>query len=92
MFPSLRRLVPTALLLTTSGALADSPFSQPEVPAQEILTRAPAQQAVADEQLSMLTRAVESLETDVKLLRAREAERAVDEAEALGPDSHPLWP
>jgi methionine-rich copper-binding protein CopC len=92
MLPSLRRLVPTALLLTASGALAHSPLPQPEVPAKEILTGAPAQQALADEQLRMLTRAVESLATDVKQLREKEAERAVHEAEELGPNSHPLWP
>ncbi|HZJ55684.1 MAG TPA: hypothetical protein VFD38_16200 [Myxococcaceae bacterium] len=92
MLSSLRRLIPTALLLGASGAMADSPLPQAEGPAREILTRTPAQQSAADEQLRSLTRAVESLETDVKQLRAKEAERAVHEAELLGPNNHPLWP
>lgn len=92
MLPSLRRLLPAALLLTTSGALAESSLPAADVSAREIVTRVPAQQAATDEQLRALTRAVESLETEVGQLQAKEAERAVHEAELLGANDHPLWP
>ena len=92
MLSSLRRLFPAALLLTASGALAESPLPAAEIPARTIVTRVPAQQRAADEQLRVLTRAVESLAMDVDQLRAKEAERAVHEAELLGPNNHPLWP
>jgi hypothetical protein len=93
MLSSLRRLIPVALLLGASGAMAESPLPQADVPAREILTRTPAQQqAAADDQLRALTRAVESLETEVKQLQAKEAERVIHEAELLGPNNHPLWP
>ena len=92
MLPSLSRLIPAALLFTASSALADSPLPVAEVPAREIVTRTPAQAAPVDEQLRTLTRAVESLESEVQQLRAKDAERAVHEAELLGPNNHPLWP
>ena len=92
MLPSLRRLVPAALLLTASGALADSPLPAAQMPAKEIVTRAPAGTQTQDEQLRTLTRTVESLESDVQQLRAKEAERAVHEAELSGQNDHPLWP
>jgi TolA-binding protein len=92
MLPSLRSLFPAVLLLTTSSALAESSVPAAEVPAREIVTRVSSQQAGADEQLRALTREVESLESAVNQLRAKEAERAVHEAELLGQDNHPLWP
>jgi len=92
MLPSLRHLVPAALLLTSSAALAESSLPAPEVPVREIVTHLPAQQVAADETLRALTRAVESLATEVDQLQAKEAERAVHEAELLGPNNHPLWP
>ncbi len=92
MLPSLRRLVPAALLLTASGALADSPLPAAQMPAKEIVTRTPASAQTQDEQLRTLTRTVESLESDVQQLRAKEAERAVHEAELSGQNDHPLWP
>ncbi|HET9034609.1 MAG TPA: hypothetical protein VFN45_00335 [Myxococcaceae bacterium] len=92
MLPSLRRLFPAVLLLTASGALAESSLPTPETPVREIVTHVPAQQVAAEQQLRALTQEVESLETAVNQLRAKEAERAVHEAELLGPDNHPLWP
>ena len=92
MLPSLRNLVPAALLLTASGALAESPLPAAEIPAREIVTRTPADAQKPDEQLRTLTRTVESIEAEVQQLRAREAERTVHEAELLGPNNHPLWP
>ena len=92
MLSSLKTLVPAALLLTASGALADSPLPAAEMPAREIVTRTPVDAQKQDEQLRTLTRTVESIEAEVKQLRAKEAERAVHEAELLGPNDHPLWP
>jgi len=92
MLPSLRNLVPAALLLTASGALADSPLPAAEMPAREIMTRTPADAQKPDEQLRTLSRTVEAIEAEVQQLRAKEAERAVHEAELLGPNNHPLWP
>jgi hypothetical protein len=92
MLPSLRRLVPAALLLTASGALADSPLPAAQMPAKEIVTRAPAGAQTQDEQLRTLTRTVESIGSEVQQLRAKEAERAVHEAELSGQNDHPLWP
>ena len=92
MLPSLRRLFPAVLLLTTSGALAQSSVPAAEVPAREIVTRVPEKQVAADDQLRALTRAVDSLATQVNRLQAKEAERAVHEAELLGQNNHELWP
>lgn len=92
MLPSLTRLIPAALLLTASGALADSSLPQADVPVREIVTRTPAETAQVSEQLRALNQAVESLRSEVQQLRAKDAERAVHEAELLGPNNHPLWP
>jgi hypothetical protein len=92
MLPSLRRLVPAALLLTASGALADSPLPATQLPAKEIVTHAPAGAQTQDEQLRALNRTVESIEAEVQQLRAKDAERAVREAELSGQNDHPLWP
>ena len=92
MLSSLKTLVPAALLLTASGALADSPLPAAEMQAREIVTRTQVESQKQDEQLRALTRTVESVEAEVKQLRAREAERAVHQAELLGPNDHPLWP
>ena len=70
MLPSLRRLLPAALLLA-SGALAESSLPAADVSAREIVTRVPAQQAATGDQLRALPRAVESLETEVGQLRRR---------------------
>jgi hypothetical protein len=35
---------------------------------------------------------VESIEAEVQQLRAKDAERAVHEAELSGQNDHPLWP
>ena len=92
MLPSMRRLFPVALLLTASGALADSPLPGADVSAKEIVTRATAVTPKVDEQVRVLTREVESLQSDVQQLRAKDAERAVHEAELSGPNDHPMWP
>lgn len=92
MLPSMRRLFSAALLLTASGALADSPLPAADVPVKEIVTRVPAETGKVDDQVRTLTREVESLQSDVGQLRAKEAERAVHEAELSGPNDHPLWP
>ena len=92
MLHSLTRLIPAALLLTASGALADSSLPQADVPAREIVTRTPAETGQVSEQLRALNQAVESLRSEVQQLRAKDAERAVHEAELLGPNNHPLWP
>src|SRR5262245_9797805 len=92
MLPSLRVLFSAALLLAASSALAESPLPAAKLPAREIVTVVPAQQVAADDQLRVLTREVESLATEVNRLQAKEAERAVHEAELLGQNNHPLWP
>jgi len=92
MLPSMSRLFSAALLLGASGALADSPLPPVDVPAREIVTRVPAETPKADDQLRTLTREVEALQSDVRQLRAKEAERAVHEAELSGPNDHPMWP
>ena len=92
MLPSLRNLVPAALLLTASGAMADSPQPAAEMPAREIVTRTPDDAQKPDEQLRTLTRTVESLKAEVQQLRATEAERAVHQVEFLDQNNHPLWP
>jgi hypothetical protein len=91
MLPSMRRLFSVGLLLAASGALADSPLPAADASAKEVVTRAPETQKV-DEQVRTLTREVESLQSDVQQLRAKEAERAVHEAELTGPNDHPMWP
>jgi hypothetical protein len=88
----MRRLFSAALLLTASGALADSPLPPSDAPVKEIVTRVPAETARVDDQVRTLTREVESLQSDVRQLRAKEAERAVFEAELSGPNDHPMWP
>lgn len=92
MLPSLKTLLPAALLLTATGALADSPLPAAEIPAKEIVTRTSTEAQKPDDQLRTLTRTVESLEAEVHQLRVQEAERAVHQAEYLDQNNHPLWP
>jgi len=92
MFASLKTLVPAALLLTATGALADSPLPAADMPAKEIVTRTSNDAQKPDEQLRALTRAVESLGAEVQQLRAQEAERAVHQVEYLDQNNHPMWP
>jgi hypothetical protein len=89
MLPSMRRLFSVALLLGASGALADSPLPAADASVKEVVTSTPAK---VDDQVRTLTREVESLQSDVQQLRAKEAERAVHEAELTGPNDHPMWP
>ena len=90
MLPSMRRLFSVALLLGASGALADSPLPPADASVKQVVTRVPEQKV--DEQVRTLTREVEALQSDVQQLRAKEAERAVHEAELSGPNDHPMWP
>ena len=90
MLPSMRRLFSVALLLGASGALADSPLPPADASVKQVVTRVPEQKV--DDQVRTLTREVESLQSDVQQLRAKEAERAVHEAELSGPNDHPMWP
>ena len=90
MLPSMRRLCAVALLLGASGALADSPLPPADASVKQVVTRVPEQKV--DDQVRTLTREVESLQSDVQQLRAKEAERAVHEAELSGPIDHPMWP
>jgi len=92
MLPSLRNLIPAALLLTASGAMADSPVPAAEMPAREIVTRTPADAQKPDEQLRTLTREIESLETDVHALQAQLADKDSREVQYLDQGTHPLWP
>jgi TolA-binding protein len=88
----IRRAVPAVLLLTSAGALADSPLPGADVPAREVVTRAPAATPKSDDQLQELTRAVESLETNVRRLQESVSERNVRQVEFLDQSTHPLWP
>lgn len=90
MLPSMRRLFSAALLLGATGAMAESPLPPADASAKEVVTRVPA--VKVDEQVRTLTREVEALQSDVQQLRAKEAERAVHEAELTGPNDHPMWP
>jgi hypothetical protein len=92
MLPSLKTLLSAALLLTATGALADSPLPAAEMPAKEIVTRTSSDAQKPDEQLRTLTRTVESLESEVHQLRVQEAERAVRQVEFLDQNNHPMWP
>ena len=92
MLPSLRRLFPAALLLTASVALADSPMPGADVPVQELVTRTPVETRQADEQLRVLSREVQSLETDVQQLQATVAVRGAHDVELLDQTNHSLWP
>ena len=92
MLPSMRRLIPVALLLTSAGALADSPLAGAAVPAKEIVTRTPVEAKKADEQLQALTREVQALDADVQQLQAKVTERQLREVEYLDQTDHKLWP
>ena len=92
MLPSMRRLIPVALLLTSAGALADSPLAGADVPAKEIVTRTPVEAKKADEQLQALTREVQALDADVQQLLAKVTERQLREVEYLDQTDHKLWP
>jgi hypothetical protein len=92
MLPSLKNLLPAVLLLTATGALADSPLPAAEMPAKEIVTRTSSDAQKPDEQLRTLTRTVESLAAEVQQLRAEEAERAGHQNAFLDQTSHPMWP
>ena len=92
MPPSLKNLLPAALLFTATGALADSPLPAAELPAKEIVTRTSNDAQKPDEQLRTLTRTVESLDAEVQQLRAQEAERAGRQVEFLDQNNHPMWP
>ena len=92
MLPSMRYLISAALLLTATGALADSSLPDAEVPVREIVTRVPVETPKPDEQLRNLTREVESLETDVHALQAQVAEQGMHEVQYLDQTNHSLWP
>lgn len=92
MLPSRRRLIPVALLLTSAGALADSPLPGADVPAKEIVTRTPVETQKADEQVQALSREVQALETDVQKLQSDVTERQLHEVEFLDQTDHKLWP
>jgi len=92
MLPSIRRLIPVALLLTSAGALADSPLPGADVPTKEIVTRTPGEEKKADQQLQALTREVQALETDVQQLQTKVSERQLHEVEFLDQTDHKLWP
>ena len=88
----LKRFVPAVLLLTASGALAESPLQGPsDAPAREVLGTTRPQPAVED-QVKELTQTVQSLDAQVKQLRALEAERPAPNVDLGGPNDHPLWP
>ena len=92
MLPSLKNLLPAVLLLTATGALADSPLPAAEMQEKEIDTRTSTDSQKRDEQLRTLTRTAQSLEAEVQQLRAQQAERAGHQVELLGPSSYELWP
>jgi len=92
MLPSLKNLLPAVLLLTATGALADSPLPAADMPAKEIVTRTSTDAQKPEEELRTLTRTVESLAAEVRQLRAQEAERAVHQVEFLDQSTHPMWP
>jgi TolA-binding protein len=92
MLASLKGLIPAVLLLSATGALADSSMPDPKVPVREIVTRTPAETPKNDEQLRSLTREIESLETDVHALQAQLAEKGLREVQYLDQSTHPMWP
>ena len=92
MLPSMKYVISAALLLTATGALADSPLPGADVPVREVVTRTPVETPKADEQLRNLTREVESLETDVHALQAKVSEQGLNEVQYLDQTTHPLWP
>ena len=92
MLPSMRHLLPAALLLTASGALADSPLPGSDVPAREVVTKTAVETPKSDEQLRVLTQEVQALESDVQKLQTKVNERAVHEVEFLDQTNHPMWP
>jgi len=92
MLTALKGLIPAALLLTATGALADSPMPDPKVPVREVVTRTPAETPKNDEQLRALTLEVETLETDVHALQAQLADQNSREVQYLDQSTHPMWP
>ena len=93
MFASMRRLFPAALLLTASGALADSPVPGSDVPVREIVTKTAVETPKADgEQLRALTQEIQSLQTEVQKLQTKVSERGLHEVEFLDQTTHPMWP
>lgn len=93
MLPSMKYLISAAMLLTATGALADSPLPGADGPVREIVTRTPVvENSKADDQLRNLTREIEALETDVHALQAQVAEQGSNEVQYLDQTTHPLWP
>lgn len=93
MLPSMRRLFPAVLLLTASGALADSPLPGSDIPAREVVTRTAVEAPKADdEQLRALTHEIQSLQAEVQKLRTKVSERGLHEVEFLDQTTHPMWP
>ena len=92
MLTALKGLIPAALLLTATGALADSPMPDPKLPVREVVTRTSAETPKNDEQLRALTREIETLETDVHALQAQLADQNSREVQYLDQSTHPMWP
>ena len=92
MLPSMKYLISAAMLLTATGALADSPMPRADVPVREVVTRTPVEAPKSDEQLRNLTREIESLETDVHALQAQLADQARYEPQYLDQTTHSQWP
>ena len=92
MLPSMRRLFPAVLMLTASGALADSPLPGADVPAREVVTKTAMETPKADEQLQALTREIQSLQAEVQKLQTKVSEQRAQGPEFLDQTDHKMWP
>jgi len=92
MLPPMKHLISAALLLTASGALAETPLPGSDVPAKEIITSAPKDAPMVEEQLRLLTREVQSLDNDVHELKVQVETHEADTVHYLDQTDHPLWP
>ena len=92
MLTPMKRLISAALLLTASGALAETPLPGSGVPAKEIITSTPPEGPKIDEQLRVLTHEIQSLEHDVHDLKTKVETNEADTVHYLDQTEHPLWP
>ena len=92
MLPPMKRLISAALLLTASGALAETPLPGSDVPAKEIITSTAPEAPKIEEQLRVLTREVQSLENDIHDLKTKVETNEADTVHYLDQTDHPLWP
>jgi hypothetical protein len=84
-----RAFAATALLLAVPAWSANPTGTEQDLTTKQVLARTPEPSKGLEDQVQMLTRTVQELQTEIDRLRAEKANRADLDHD---PNDHPLWP